>query len=78
MQLCTTIYTNHQTIGVTNLQIYHNHTHADYTNLIGIYTVEPRYKEVGYNETLLLQGNFAGSSSLYFFIFYPDIMRNLI
>ena len=35
------------------------------------YTVEPRYKEVGYNKTLLQQGNFAGPSSLYFFVFLP-------
>ena len=42
-------------------------------------TVEPRYKEVGYNNTLLKQGKFAGPSSLYFLVFfYPDIMRNLI
>ena len=35
------------------------------------YTVEPRYKEVGYNKTLLEQGHFAGPSSLYFFVFLP-------
>ena len=34
-------------------------------------TVEPRYKEVGYNKTLLLQGNFAGPSALCFFVFLP-------
>ena len=36
-------------------------------------TVEPRYKEVGYNETLLYQGNFAGPSSLYFLVFFTLI-----
>ena len=41
-------------------------------------TVGPRYKEVGYNKTLLKQGNSAGPTSLYFFVFYPDIMRNLM
>ena len=34
-------------------------------------TVEPRYKEVGYNKTLLKQGHFAGPSSLYFCFFTP-------
>ena len=34
-------------------------------------TVEPRYKEVGYNKTLLWQGNSAGPTSLYFFVFLP-------
>ena len=34
-------------------------------------TVEPRYKDVVYNKTLLQQGNFAGPSSLYFFAFLP-------
>ena len=29
-------------------------------------TVEPCYKEGGYNKTVLNQGNFAGPSSLYF------------
>ena len=37
-------------------------------------TVEPRYKEVGYNQTLLYkQGNFAGPVSLISLFFYPDI-----
>ena len=35
-------------------------------------TVEPRYNEVGYNKILLnITSNFAGSSSLYFFVFLP-------
>ena len=34
-------------------------------------TVEPCYKEVGYNKTLLKQGDFAGPSSLYFLVFLP-------
>ena len=34
-------------------------------------TVEPRYKEVEYNKTLLKQGNVAGPNSLYFFVFLP-------
>ena len=34
--------------------------------MIPLYTLEPHYKE-GYNKTLLLQGKFAGPSSLYFF-----------
>ena len=34
-------------------------------------TAEPRYKEVGYNKTLLLQGNFAGPNSLYYCVFVP-------
>ena len=35
------------------------------------YTVKPRYKEVGFNKTLLEQGTFAGPSSLYFIVFSP-------
>ena len=35
-------------------------------------TVEPRYKEDGYNKTLLQQGNFAGPN-LYFFVFFTMI-----
>ena len=43
-------------------------------------TVEPRYKEVGYNKTLSQQGNPAGRtrtvSLLSSLPFYPDPMRN--
>ena len=34
-------------------------------------TMDPRYKEVGYNKALLQQGTSAGPNSLYFFVFLP-------
>ena len=42
-------------------------------NEVKCYTVEPRYKEVGYNKSILLQGIFAGPTSLYFFCFFTLI-----
>ena len=51
----------------------HYYMHRMTLNINLTYTVEPRYKEVGYNKTLLQQGDLAGHSSLYFFYFHPDI-----
>ena len=42
-------------------------------------TMEPRYKEVGYNKTLLYNKVILLVPALYISLFfYPDIMRNLI